>query len=205
MDINILKEYEKLIYKLAGKFYKDERDDMIQAGYLGLIKAYRKFNPEYGVKFSTYAYQYIFGEMYETSSKSKDIFLNKNTLKLYKSIERTRELLTQKYGRDVSYREVSEYLNLDIGDVMCIINSIRYTVSIDDLELNISRKEHIEDLILLKESLNKLNNIEKSVIKYRYIDDNTQEETAKKLGLTQVKVSRIENVSKKKMHEFINT
>lgn len=204
MDIKLLKDYQKLIYKIASKFKYDNKEDMVQAGYLGLIKAYKNYNKNSEAKFSTYAYQYIFGEMYEASSKSKNIFLNKNTIRIYKNVEKAKELLTQKYKREVSYKEVAEYLNLDINDIICIMNSIKCSISLDDKELNISRKEHIEDLILLKEALSELNKVEKEVIKSRYLEDNTQEETAKILGLTQVKVSRIEKGSKRKLREFIN-
>jgi len=40
-----------------------EYDDLYQLGCLGLCKAHTKFNPEYGVKFSTYAVPLIAGEI----------------------------------------------------------------------------------------------------------------------------------------------
>lgn len=38
-----------------------ERDDLVQQGYLGLLEAEKRFNPDKGVKFITYAYYYVKG------------------------------------------------------------------------------------------------------------------------------------------------
>ena len=80
---NLIEDYSKLIYSVSKKFYNVEKEDLYQAGYLGLIKAYNNYNEEYGL-FSSYAYKYIFGEMYELSVKCRNIKLNKYYLKLYK-------------------------------------------------------------------------------------------------------------------------
>ena len=77
------------------------------------------------------------------------------------------------------------------------------SISIENTELNLSRRDNIDDMILLKESLEQLSSLEKSVIEKRYMNDLSQDETAKTLGLSQVKVSRIEKKSKEKMREFI--
>ena len=57
-------EYSNLIYKIASYFkgYKN-KDDLYQAGYMGLIMAYKNYNQNENTKFTTYAYSYIFGEM----------------------------------------------------------------------------------------------------------------------------------------------
>ena len=59
------------------------------------------------------------------------------------------------------------------------------------------------DKILINDSINELNDLEKSVINYRYFSDLTQDETANVLGISQVKVSRVEAKSKKKIKEYI--
>ena len=53
-------ENEKLVYYVYEKLHKDSfvienKDDLIQEGFLGLIKAEQTYNPETKVKFSTYA------------------------------------------------------------------------------------------------------------------------------------------------------
>ena len=44
------------------KNYKN-KEDLYQAGYLGIVNAYNNYDASYGCKFSTYAYNYILGEM----------------------------------------------------------------------------------------------------------------------------------------------
>jgi RNA polymerase sporulation-specific sigma factor len=58
---------------------------------------------------------------------------------------------------------------------------------------------------MLRESLDSLTAIEKSIITERYMKDRSQDEVAKSLGLSQVKVSRIEKKSKEKMKKFVSS
>lgn len=203
MDTEVILQYENLVYKTAQKFYGADREDLVQAGFLGLAKAYKNFNPELGAKFSTYAYGYIYGEMYEAANGNRPIKLRKEHLKIYKSVVKAKELLTQKYGRDVSYEEAAEFLHIDSSTFYDILNSLNASISIDSVELNLSKRENLDDLILLRESLSQLSPLEKEVIERRYVEDLSQDETAKTLGLSQVKVSRIEKRSKEKMKNFV--
>lgn len=199
----LILKYEGLVYSLAKRFYGASFEDLVQAGFLGLVKAYKNYKPESNTKFSTYAYNYIYGEMYETVSGERPIKLQKDVMRLYKSVIKTRELLTQKYGRDVSIEETAKYLNIDINTLQDILNSLSVSISIEDTELNLSKRDNIEDMMLLRESLSNLTELERNVIEKRYMSDLSQDETARVLGLTQVNVSRIEKRSKRKIKEFI--
>ena len=192
-----------MVYKIAQKFYGSEREDLIQAGFVGLLKASKNFKPENNTKFSTYAYEYIYGEMYETVNGYRPIRLRKENIKIYKDVIKTKELLTQKYGREITYEETAAFLGIDFSLFIDILNSLSTNVSIENTELNLTKEENIDDLILLKEALKGLSYLEKRVITNRYMQDKSQDETAKILGLSQVKVSRIEKQSKEKLREFI--
>ena len=200
-----LLQYTPLVYSVASKFYDAPFEDLVQAGFLGLAKAKRNYNANNGGKFSTYAYQYIYGEMYETAFGEKPIRVNKDAMRIYNKVKQTRELLMQRENREVSFEEVCAFLHIDLNLFMDILNSLSIGISLENTELNISRKENIDDLILLRESLEKLNELERNVINMRYMNDLSQDETAKVLGLTQVKVSRVEKKSKEKMREFIKS
>ncbi len=212
MDILEDKELEKRIKSIARKFYNVEKKDLYQAGYIGAFKASKKFDPTKDVNFYTYAYKYIFGEMHELSLASKNIRLNKCCLKIYKSIETARNMLTQKLKRIPSLDEISAYLEIDLQTILDIVSSVENIVSLDEEndKLNESNmysvigKEYDYDTkILINDSLEQLDELGKKVINYRYFKDYTQEETAEILGLSQVKVSRIETKSKKKIKEYI--
>ena len=60
-----------------------------------------------------------------------------------------------------------------------------------------------DDRLLLTESMDVLNQLEKDIINARYYEDLTQSETARKLGITQVMVSRYETKSLTKMRNFM--
>ena len=201
MNTEVLLKYQNLIYKMSNRFYGVSKEDLVQAGFVGLLKAYKNYDPNRNVSFSTYAYDYIYGEMYECESKSKNVFVNKNMKRLYKKVISTKDMLSQKYNREISLNEVCEFLNVDINLIMDIINSSSDYVPIE--ETVISDNNNLDNLILLKNSLNKLNDLEKQIIKERFISDYTQEETARKLGISQSKVSRIESKSKEKIKSYI--
>ena len=59
---DILK-YENLVWSIVAMYggYFD-KEDLYQAGMVGLINAYQHYDASQGVKFSTYAYQYFLGK-----------------------------------------------------------------------------------------------------------------------------------------------
>ena len=200
MNYETIKKYEKLIYKIGSKM-KGEKEDLYQAGFLGLIKAYKNYDPGYNAKFSTYAFDYIYGEMYKESNK-RLININKKNLKLYKDFCKVKDILTQKYERSVSAKEVCDYLKIDYQKIYSIFSSLN-KVSLD-FALNAEKDSKIDDLILLKSALSMLSSTEKKVIKETYIDDKNQSEIAKSTGLSQASISRLLKKSEEKLRNFVN-
>lgn len=206
----IILMHENLIYKMTNKFYDAPKEDLYQAGVIGLIKAYNNFKDNGTTKFTTYAYPYIYGEMYEVATNLRSIKLNKDILKTYKKIEQTKYLLAQKNNRLPSITELSEYLQIPEETISLIYQS---TNSIMSLDIEIERpiyetvaadiKISKDNIIDVRDSMETLNPEEKEIIKYRYFKDYTQSETAKILGLSQVKVSRYEKKSLDKMYNYL--
>ena len=201
----LVEEYAPLINSIAKKFYNVEREDLYQAGCLGLIKAYNNYKSEFGT-FSGYAYKYIFGEMYELSVKCRNIKLNKYYLKIYKLVNQARSYLTQHLNRSVTLNDISAYLNIELSEIEYVINLTEDMFSLDDEYANIQvgACDSIDENILFEESLSTLDPLSSAVMRYRYQGDYTQSETAEALGISQVKVSRIESSSKKKILEYIS-
>lgn len=202
MPIEIIDEIKPLIYSLSSNFYGTEKEDLIQAGFLGLTKAYKSFDSNRNTKFSTYAYGYIYGEMYEAATGNRPIRVRKPEMKLYKGVIKAKELLENKYDRAISYEEACAFLHVNFDTFMSILNSLSATISIYDTELNLSNRDNTDEMLMLKDSMNSLSPLEKTVIERRYMDDMSQQETAKILGLSQVKVSRIEKQSREKMKNY---
>ena len=210
MDDLLIKDFEPLIKSISLKFYGIDNEDLMQAGKVGLINAYNHYDKNSNTKFSTYAYTYIYGEMYNLLLTNKMIKSNRDTLKLAKLIDKTKNYLEQKYERNVSLNEIASYLEIDLvllENVVINTNSI-FSLDKEDEETNnlynIYKYEDNNDIRLdLENSINDLSKEEQDIIKYRYYNDLTQSETAKILGISQVKVSRYEQKTLKKLKKIM--
>lgn len=198
----IVQKYSYIIKKLIKKFYGLNYEDLYQAGVMGLLKALENYKYEANTKFSTYAYDYVFGEMYQLALSLKSLKMNRENLKIYKEIERAREYLTQFYGKEPSIKELSLFLEMEENKVADVIINAREILSLNDplgeeeterIEFIADKKEsNWDDLITLNDAVSSLPSPEKEIIISRYYKDLTQSETASNLGLSQVMVSRLE-------------
>ena len=193
---------QRLVYSIS-KYFKNyqNKDDLYQAGYLGIINACKNYNPNQGCKFSTYAYPYILGEMRKLVREDNGLKLSRQISTLNLMIEKAYILLSQKLMRNPSVSEIANYLEIDEYSVNEALMSTGAIKSIDEpigddanctLQEVIGYSENIDDLILLKESLLKLSSKDQELIRNRYINDLTQVETSNVMNMTQVQVSRQE-------------
>lgn len=215
LDVIELEDLKKLIMSIANKknFYNVDKHDLYQAGYIGALKALDNYNKDSNTKFSTYAYLSIFGEMYEFAKNDRNIKISKNYISLRKQIENARNILTQKFNREPSINELSRFLEIDLNTINSILKVPNTTTSLDsitdlDNESNLytflGKSVDYDTKILVRDSLECLNEDEYKVINYRYYYDYTQQEIADMMGINQVKVSRLETSSKRKIKEYIN-
>ena len=200
---DIILENQNLIYYVANYFKNyPYKDDLYQAGRLGMIEAYKKYNPDMNCKFTTYAFTYILGEMKKLVSTDKGLKISREVSKLNLKIEKAYILLSQKLMKEPSIKEIANFLEIPeymVSDAILSTNKIK---SIDEpinndgnaltLQDVIGESNNIDELLLLKESLNNLNSEEKQIINNRYFKDYTQSETSKIIGISQVQVSRKE-------------
>ena len=200
---NLIMNNERLIYSIANYFKNyNSKEDLYQAGCLGLITAYKKYNPNMNCKFTTYAYPYILGEMRRLVREDKGLKISREITKLNLKIEKAYVLLTQKLMKEPSIEEIARFLEIPEFYVSEAILSLNKIKSIDEpvndegreftLQDVIGKSENIDELIMLKELLQGLNNEEKAIIDNRYMKDYTQSETSKLVGMSQVQVSRKE-------------
>lgn len=196
---------QNLIYSIAHNFTNyPNKEDLFQAGTLGLINAYYRFDPNIGVKFTTYAYPYIVGEMCQLVRKDKGIKVSRNISKLNLMIEKASILLSQQLMREPTISELSNFLEVSEYELYeairsnNVIQSIDEAITDDEKEMTlhdiIGQEDNvaIDDLILLRQALENLDDFERDLIVNRYMRDMTQSETSKALGMSQVQVSRKE-------------
>ena len=197
-----LLEYENLVYSIINKYgsYFD-RDDLYQVGIIGLIDAHNHFDDTLGVKFSSYAYYYILGEVTKFVRENRPVKVGKDLVKLNTSIEKTRDIMRQKLGREPTDTEVSLFLEIDekrINEVRCALQDVQSLDFQYDEDVSLYNsvmsfdKETNASVLDLKDQINKLSKEEKDLIEVRYYQDMTQSEASKKLGMSQVQVSRKE-------------
>ena len=179
-----------------------EIDDLYQVAVMGLIKASKTYNSEYGAKFTSYAYPFILGEVLKYINEFRNIRVGKDATKLYTKILKAIEILSQKLMKIPSTYEVSLFLEIDeaiIEEVLMAnasVESLDRIISQDDKNLELYNKigycdYSIENYPLIAE-LEKLSPIEREIIYSRYYKNMSQSETGASLGMYQVEVSRRE-------------
>lgn len=209
-----LLEYENLVYSIINKYSGFDKDDLYQVGIMGLVQAYKNYKSSFNVKFSSYAYYYILGEVTKYIRENKSIRVSKDVLKLKSLIDKTKSLMMQRLGREPTISEVSLYLEIDeekVSDVLCSVcdvKSLDYVYDEDGNEMYASLGVYDNnmdlDFINLRDVVDGLSDDEKELIISRYFDDMTQCEVSDKLGISQVQVSRKENKILEKLKNKIS-
>jgi len=201
---DLVLEHQNYIYGLT-KYFENysSKEDLFQAGAIGLINAYRKYDPNLGVKFTTYAFPHIMGEMKKCIRQDKTIKVGRRYNQLNLQIEKASILLSQKYYREPTTKELANFLEIPEEFILEVIQSRHKTQSIDEPiysdgkpmslhEIVASKDVDINTLLAIKQELLSLGEPEKSIMENRYFNDLTQAETASLLGISQVQVSRKE-------------
>lgn len=198
-----LLNYEGLVYGIIQRYTKYfEKDDLYQAGMVGLINAYHNFDSSQGTKFSTYAYYYVLGEVRKFVREAGLVKVSSDLVKLNQSIEKVREVMSQRLGREPTTTEISLFLEVDEEKIeearvaALDVRSLDYSVDEELPEFYNSvaafDTETTPDILDLRREIAKLPEEEKSLIIARYYEDMTQSEASRELGISQVQVSRKE-------------
>lgn len=182
-----------------------EYDDLYQLGSIGMLKAIENFSKEKGVRFSTYAVPMIMGEI---KRYLRDDGLIKVS-RLTKTLSYKIAYFIERYQRenDVSPQvwQIAEALGVEPQEVAFAMDSQKAPLSIYDkgeddsgqsiMERTPDRVDSDEDLdrIIVRDAIRGLSERERKIIIMRYYRDLTQSEIAKRLNVSQVQVSRLEN------------
>ncbi len=206
-----LLEYERLVYSVINKYggYVD-KDDLYQVGMMGLIDAKSHFDERDGVKFSSYAYYYIVGEVTKFLRENRCMKVSRDIVRLGQDIDKTTEVMRQRLGREPTDMEVALFMEIDeakIGEVRCLLQD---EVSFDydaDGEVSLYNSvmsfdsETTPEVLDLNRELGCLSEEEKRLIMARYFQDMTQSEVSRELGMSQVQVSRKEGKILEKLRQ----
>lgn len=202
-----------IVKRFSGRGY--EAEDLIQIGAIGLIKAVKKFNPEFNVQFSTYAVPMITGEIKRHIRDDGAIKISRTLKENAMKGWRAEEILRKRLNREPTINEISEECGVETEVLIEAFEAASPPESIYDSIYNNGEKEikvidtiegeNIEESVinkvLLDSILKNLKPREKEILLLRYFKGKTQSEIAKIIGVSQVQISRIE----KKVIEKIRT
>ena len=205
----VIRAGEALVNYYASLYSQGRTDeDLRQAGYEGLLKALRRYDPCRGIQFSTYAVHCIIGEIRHELRDRGPFKVPEWLQTLQSKVISATEDLAQENGHMPTLAEISNRVNVAEEGIIAAMQA--GCVSLDEIDLSKlkslryeSFKLPIEDKITLTMSLEKMDDLQKKVITLIYYEGLTQEQTAKRLGLNQRKVSRILNNGLNEMRAYV--
>ena len=176
-----------LIWSIVRRF-KDrgyELEDLYQIGSLGFIKSIRRFDTNFEVQLSTYAVQYILGEIKRFIRDDGPIKVSRSIKELCVKIREVQKEYMNKKGEEITIDEVSKILKVSKEDIAAALDSINCVDSIydvnykdendgnilDKIPANDETEKNIVDKIVLKDAINKLNEREQKIILLRYFEE----------------------------------
>lgn len=195
-----------LVYSIAGRFSGRGADmsDLVESGTLGLVKAMKTFDFSHGCAFSTYAVPLIFGEIRRFLRDDGIIKVSREEKRLSALLcaERERRLSA---GEDADIASVAAAVGISREDAASALFASSPVRSLDEAAFDDDEGSTLGSMICdedaesrqfdrfaLRMAIEKLSEPQRRLIILRYFRDLSQTETAKILGLTQVKVSREE-------------
>ena len=208
-----------LVHSCARRFLgrNIEYDDLFQAGCMGLVKAVDGFDASRGLRFSTYAVPVIMGEIRRLFRDGGAIKVSRSLKELAMRAAREREAYVNAEGREPAISEMANLLGVEIEQAAEAMGAslppLSLTRSADSggsdgdgdggqIDVPVSPHEDaLVDRMALHQVLGELEPHDRSLIVLRYMQNRTQQDTANRLGMTQVQVSRRERAILARMRE----
>lgn len=209
---SLVKNNMGLVYNIAKRFVGRgyEIEDLNQIGAMGLVKSIKKFDTNYNVQLSTYAVPFIIGEIKRYIRDDGRIKVSRSIKELAVKINQIQKEAMDKNGEELKVEQIAEILNVPKEEIALALdaNSASVVTSInepvyndksgkefcieDTIASDKDEENKIADKLTIKKLVEELNSQEQEIVMLRYYKGKTQTEVAKKLGISQVQVSRIE-------------
>ncbi len=217
----LVRAYEGLVYFLARRFQNrgEPLDDIAQVGFLGLIKAIDRFEPGLGNEFTTFATPTIAGEIKRYfRDKGWSIRFPRRLQELHQQVVRTNEELKNQLGRQPTVQELADRLGVETNDVLesMEFGAVHTPLSIDSsVDRGDAEGRQLADMVgssdenldrvemrdVLKRAMAHLSEREQKILAMRFIDEMSQAEVAKRLGISQMHVSRLQRAATEQLRE----
>jgi len=218
--------YDSLVHFLARKFMNrgEPLEDIVQVGYLGLIKAIERFDPDLGNEFTTFATPTIAGEIRRYfRDKGWAIRFPRRLQELYQQIVRINEQLKNELNRQPTVAEVAARLGVDTSEVLEAMEMApaMTPISLESTPGGASDAEdggrqlseslggedpdldRVELRDLLERAMQHLTPRERAIMAMRFYDEMSQSEIAKRLGISQMHVSRLQRAALEQLRQYL--
>ncbi|MGH7777179.1 MAG: SigB/SigF/SigG family RNA polymerase sigma factor [Candidatus Dormibacterales bacterium] len=220
----LVNSYSSLVYFIARKFQNrgEPLEDIAQVGFLGLIKAIDRFDPERGFEFTTFATPTVYGEIKRYfRDKGWAIRFPRRLQELYQSVIRANEELKVELSRQPTVAEIAERLSVSPDEVLeaMEMSPAHTPVSIDStvggdggeggrqLAESIGGEdpdlERVEMRDVLQRAMVHLTPREQAIMAMRFYDQMSQSEIAKRLGISQMHVSRLQRAALEQLRRLV--
>jgi RNA polymerase sigma-B factor len=209
-----------LVHFIARRFANrgEPLEDIEQVGFLGLIQAIERFDPSLENEFSTFATPTIMGEIRRHfRDRSWAIRVPRRLQENYTRAMRAQEQLSQELGRQPSVAEIAERLGLEPDEVLAAleVSPAQHTISLNatradrdedegsELGERLGQEdealERVEMKALIEQAMAHLTPRERQIMLLRFFDQLPQTEVAKRLGISQMHVSRLQRAALERM------
>lgn len=181
-------------------------DDLVQEASMYLIEAIDTFDETRGLQFSTYLTPTITGKLKNYfRDRARMLKVPRRLSELNLEIRRFSERYLSENGKTPSVREIAATLGYDEEEVVKALE-IGGTVSIDmevggdedgtTLKDVIPAEENAFESFEIKQTLtaamSDFSELEREIVRYRFVEELSQTETSERLGVSQMTVSRLE-------------
>ena len=185
-------------------------DDLVQIGSIGLLRAVERFSPDKGNAFSSFAIPYIRGEIqHYLRDKSSSVRIPRQWLSLRSKANKIRQNFRKEFNRTPSNKEIAERLEISLSqwEEVKLACKNRDPLSLDvpvgkDKDSQNSLGDLVpdpnyrsfqlahDDRLRLQMALSQLEEKTRSILEFVFLQDLTQKETAERLGVSVITVSR---------------
>ena len=197
----------RLVLSVVQKFTNrgENLDDLFQVGCIGLIKAIDHFDPDQGVRFSTYGVPMIVGEIRRYLRDNNSVRVSRSMRDIAYKAMQTKERLTGENLKEPTIEEIAREMGMHKQEVVLALESIVEPVSLyepvysdsgdtiyvmDQLGDKNDDSNWLEELTI-REAISNLTEREKKILSLRFFTGKTQMEVAGEIGISQPQVNRL--------------
>ncbi|MEL6915414.1 MAG: FliA/WhiG family RNA polymerase sigma factor [Pseudomonadota bacterium] len=208
----LVEEHMSLVHRLAWHFHGRvgrfvEIDDLIQAGYVGLVEATSRYTVQDGVSFGAYAAIRVRGAILDALRRNSN--LCRKTVLMRQTVARARSKLTQRLGREPVQEELAAEVDLTLRELQdwearFQVNELQsldeiytdHSLLFGDLAASPERQTELAELkALLRASIAELPKREALVLQLCYVEELNVYEMGAVLGVTPGRVSQLKKAA----------